>query len=193
MTDAFGAMFSHLLLKAALPSAVALFALLAAKSKGAMVTVTDLLAGRLEMAKRFGADHTVQGGTDSTTEELRAVTGGDGFDVVVEACGQPVTFLTCIEQACQGANLILIGNGKKETTFVHSILLKKELNVFGSRNAFTRDFEHLIDLVSTDSSVQPERMISAVYDFTDAAKAFDALTHNDGSLAKVLLHFSDPV
>ncbi|MBQ6508549.1 MAG: zinc-binding alcohol dehydrogenase family protein [Flexilinea sp.] len=172
---------------------IGLFALLAAKSKGAVVTVTDLLAGRLEMAKRFGADHTVQGGKDSTNEELRAVTDGDGFDVVVEACGQPVTFLTCIEQACQGANLILIGNGKKETTFVHSILLKKELNVFGSRNAFTRDFEHLIDLVSTDSSVQPERMISAVYDFTDAAKAFDALTHNDGSLAKVLLHFSDPV
>ena len=28
------------------------------------------------------------------------------------------------------ANIILIGNGKKETTFLHSILLKKELNVF---------------------------------------------------------------
>ena len=171
---------------------IGLFALLAAKAKGAIVTVTDLLEGRLDMAKRFGADHTVPGGKDATAEELRAVTDGDGFDVVVEACGQPVTFLTCIEQACQGANIILIGNGKKETTFVHSILLKKELNVFGSRNAFTRDFEHLIDLVSTDSTVQPERMISAVYDFTDAAKAFDALTHNDGSLAKVLLHFSDP-
>ena len=70
---------------------------------------------------------------------------------------------------------------------------KKELNLFGSRNAYTRDFEHLIDLVSTDSTVRPERMISAVYDYTDAPKAFDALTHNDGSLAKVQLHFSDPV
>ena len=90
------------------------------------------------------------------------------------------------------ANLILIGNGKRETNFLHSILLKKELNVFGSRNAYTRDFEHLIGLVSSDSSIQPERMISAIYDFTDAAKAFDALTHNDGHLEKVLLHFSDP-
>ena len=27
----------------------------------------------------------------------------------------------------------------------------------------------------------------------DAAKAFDALAHNDGSLGKVMLHFSDPV
>ena len=144
------------------------------------------------MAKRFGADHTVRAGTETAAEELRRITEGDGFDVCVEACGQSVTFLSCIEQACQGANLILIGNGKRETNFLHSILLKKELNVFGSRNAYTRDFEHLIGLVSSDSSIQPERMISAVYDFTDAAKAFDALTHNDGHLEKVLLHFADP-
>ena len=171
---------------------IGLFALLAAKSKGTEVTVTDLLEGRLEMAKRFGADHTVRAGTETAAEELRRITEGDGFDVCVEACGQSVTFLSCIEHACQGANLILIGNGKRETNFLHSILLKKELNVFGSRNAYTRDFEHLIGLVSSDSSIQPERMISAVYDFTDAAKAFDALTHNDGHLEKVLLHFSDP-
>ena len=171
---------------------IGLFALLAAKSKGAEVTVCDLLDGRLEMAKSFGADHVVNTGTAEAAETFSAITEGNGYDVCVEACGLPVTFLTCIEQACQGANLILIGNGKKETTFLHSILLKKELNVFGSRNAYTKDFEHLIGLVSSDSSVKPERMISAVYDFSEAAKAFDALTHNDGSLAKVLLHFSDP-
>ena len=171
---------------------IGLFALLAGKSKGLEVTVTDLLEGRLEKARLFGADHTVLSGTPDTAETLRGLTDGDGFDACVEACGQPVTFLTCIEQACQGANLILIGNGKAETTFLHSILLKKELNVFGSRNAYTRDFERLIDLVSSGAVPQPERMISAVYPFTDAAAAFDALTHNDGSLSKVLLHFSDP-
>lgn len=182
---------SRLLIVGAGP--IGLFALLAAKSKGAVVTVCDLLEGRLQKAKEFGADHVVRSGMPDTENEFRRITEGDGFDVCVEACGQPVTFLTCIEQACQGANLILIGNGKTETTFLHSILLKKELNVFGSRNAFTRDFEHLIHLVSSDSSVQPERMISAVYNYADAADAFDALTHNDGHLSKVLLHFSDPM
>ena len=100
-------------------------------------------------------------------------------------------FLTCIEQACQGANLILIGNGKTETTFLHSILLKKELNVFGSRNAYTKDFEALIDLVAS-GKVDVEQMVSACYEAADAPKAFDALVHNDGSLEKVLLRFADP-
>ena len=38
---------------------IGLFALLAAKLKGAVVTVTDVLEGRLQKAKEFGADHVV--------------------------------------------------------------------------------------------------------------------------------------
>ena len=170
---------------------IGLFALLAAKAKGAEVTVADLLEGRLEMAKTFGADHVVNNADPDATEQLRAITGGRGFDVCVEACGVSKSFLNCIEQACQGANLILIGNGKTETNFLHSILLKKELNVFGSRNAYTRDFEALIDLVAS-GSVDVEKMVSACYEAADAPKAFDALVHNDGSLEKVLLRFADP-
>ena len=169
---------------------IGLFALLAAKAKGAEVTSCDILDGRLEKAKAFGADHTVNAAAPDEGDALAAVTGGDGFDVCVEACGRSETFLSCIEHACQGANIILIGNGKTETTFLHSILLKKELNVFGSRNAFTRDFEHLIALAA-QGGIDLDSMISAEYSFTDAAKAFDALTHNDGSLEKVLLRFAD--
>jgi len=169
---------------------IGLFALLAAKAKGATVTVSDVLEGRLEKAKAFGADHILNAAAPDFAEQAWAVTGGNGFDVCVEACGRPETFLACIEYACHGANVILIGNGKKETTFVHSILLKKELNVFGSRNAYTRDFESLIGLVA-EGKADPEKMVSAEYDFADAAKAFDALTHNDGSLEKVLLRFAD--
>ena len=169
---------------------IGMFALLAAKAKGANVTSCDLLDGRLEKARAFGADHTVNTSAPDSKENLSAITGGDGFDVCVEACGRPETFLMCIEQACQGANIILIGNGKTETTFLHSILLKKELNVFGSRNAYTRDFEALIALAG-QGKTDLDRMISAEYSCLDAAKAFDALTHNDGSLAKVLLRFAE--
>lgn len=169
---------------------IGLFALLAAKAKGAQVTVSDVLDGRLEKALAFGADHVVNTAAPDAGQQLRAITQGQGFDVCVEASGVSKAFLTCIDQACQGANLVLIGNGKTETTFLHSILLKKELNVFGSRNAYTKDFEALIDLVAS-GAVDVEKMVSACYEAADAPRAFDALVHNDGSLEKVLLHFAD--
>lgn len=170
---------------------IGLFALLAAKAKGAVVTVCDMLDGRLAKAARLGADHIVNVSSPDSHEQLAACADNQGFDVCVEACGRSETFLSCIDLAATGARIILIGNGKTETTFLHSILLKKELNVFGSRNAMTTDFKALIDLVAS-GKVDVTELVSAVYSAEDAAKAFDALTHNDGSLTKVLLRFSDP-
>lgn len=165
---------------------IGLFALLRAKALGARVLIADMLESRLALAEDFGADETVNVKDRDLHAACAAFTGDCGFDVCVEACGAPETFLSCISEAAHGANVILIGNGKRETTFVHSVLLKKELNVFGSRNAFTRDFETLIDLVKAGKA-DVLKMVSGVYPMADAAAAFEALAHNDGSLCKLLI------
>lgn len=178
----------HLLIMGAGP--IGLFALLKAKAMGARVAIADMLDSRLTLAKEYGADLIINVKETDLQNACSAFTNGNGFDVCVEACGAPETFLNCIENAAHGANIILIGNGKRETTFVHSVILKKELNIFGSRNAFTKDFEELIALVQSEE-VNPLKMISGVYEVADAKSAFDALSRNDGSLAKLLIKFSD--
>ena len=169
---------------------IGLFALLRAKSLGAKVLIADLLESRLTLAKSYGADAIVPVNKENLHEASSAFTGGGGFDVCVEACGAPETFLNCIQEAAHGANLILIGNGKREVTFLHSVLLQKELNVFGSRNALTADFETLIDLANT-GAVPLTRMISGVYPLMRAPDAFEALKHNNGTLAKLLVQIGD--
>ena len=165
---------------------IGLFALIAAKAQGAEVYVADVLEGRLEKAMHFGATGTINSGKLDIKEEAMKITNGNGFDVCVEACGLSVTFLSCIDCAAFAANIILIGNGKKETTFLHSILLKKELNVFGSRNSLQSDFKAVIDLMAS-GKVNVMDMVSAVYSVDNVQEAFDALVHNDGSLSKVLI------
>lgn len=167
---------------------IGLFALMCAKSFGARVLIADMLPSRLALAKEFGADCIVNVKEQNLHAECLNFTDGNGFDVCVEACGAPETFLSCIDEAAHGANIILIGNGKRETSFVHSIILKKELNIFGSRNAFTKDFEMLIDLVKSGKA-DILKIVSGVYDVNNAQKAFDALSHNDGTLAKLLISF----
>ncbi|MGN0542950.1 MAG: zinc-binding alcohol dehydrogenase family protein [Acutalibacteraceae bacterium] len=167
---------------------IGLFALIKAKSMGARVMIADMLPSRLALAKEYGADCTVNVKSDDLHTACAEFTSGNGFDVCVEACGAPETFLSCINEAAHGANIILIGNGKRETTFVHSVILKKELNIFGSRNAFTKDFEELINLVK-NGRADIIRMVSGVYGKENAAQAFEALAHNDGSLAKILIKF----
>lgn len=169
---------------------IGLFALMKAKAMGARVLIADMLSSRLALAKEYGADCIVNVKETALHEVCIEFTEGNGFDVCVEACGAPETFLSCIDEAAHGANIILIGNGKRETTFVHSIILKKELNIFGSRNAYTKDFEELINLVK-DGKADIMKIVSGVYDKENAAEAFEALKNNDGSLAKLLINFGD--
>lgn len=168
---------------------IGLFATISARRKGAQVHVADLLDGRLDKALHFGAAGVINSGRESLSDYTARVTDG-GFDVCVEACGAPETFLACVDACAFAGNVILIGNGKRNTTFLHSTLLKKELNVYGSRNSLPVDFRSLIDVVA-EGSVDPLPMVSAVYPADRCIDAFDALVHNDGSLAKVLIRFSE--
>lgn len=165
---------------------IGLFALLAAKQFAGKIAVADVLNNRLDLAMSYGADGVVNTATEDIAKFTEEFTGGRGFDVCIEACGRPETFLMCIDEAAYAANIILIGNGKRETTFLHSIILKKELNIFGSRNAMKQDFLDNIELAAS-GKVDVMKMVSGVYEMDKAAEAFDALAHNKGDLAKLLI------
>ena len=169
---------------------IGLFALISAINKGAEVYVADILEGRLQKALEFGAKGVINSAKTDIKEEAMKITGGDGLDCCIEACGQSVTFLNCIDCCAFAGNIILIGNGKKETTFLHSILLKKELNVYGSRNSYPTDFKDVIDLISS-GKVDVLKMVSDIYPMDRADEAFKALANNKGDLCKVLVKIAD--
>jgi 2-desacetyl-2-hydroxyethyl bacteriochlorophyllide A dehydrogenase len=175
----------HILVIGAGP--IGMFAMIAAKLRDAKVYIADVLEKRLSLAKELGADGIINSKEENLSERVQEITSGHGMDVCIEAIGLPQTFLECIEQVCFGGQIILIGNGKKETTFNHSVLLKKELDVFGSRNSLF-DFQSLIDIVSQgNATIDP--IITHVFSLEHSLEAFDQLLHNDGSLAKVLIRF----
>ena len=169
---------------------IGLFALLAAKQFAGRIAVADILDNRLELASAYGAEGVINTKTGDIAAFTEEFTDGNGFDVCIEACGQPETFLMCIDQAAFAANIILIGNGKRETSFVHSIILKKELNIFGSRNAMKQDFINNIESVAS-GKVDVNKMVSGIYPMDRAIEAFDALANNKGDLAKLLIKIND--
>lgn len=78
---------------------IGLFALISAKLRGATVYVSDMLAGRLETALEYGADGVIDVSKQNLMEAVNKITGGNGFDICVEACGLSTTFLNCIDAA----------------------------------------------------------------------------------------------
>ena len=80
------------------------------------IVAIDLADSRLEAAKQFGADVTVNNVTDDPLEVVRSLTGGLGADVAIEAVGVPATFELAVQLSRPGGRIANIGvHGKPAT------------------------------------------------------------------------------
>lgn len=170
---------------------IGVLAAIAAKAAGAAVYIADVAEGKLMYAKEFDVEGVIL--NDSPVALKKAVkeyTNGDGFDVTIEAVGLPSTFQDCIDSVAFGGRISVIGVGKKNLDFNFTMIQKKELNIYGSRNALSSDFVELIEFVK-DRDVPLDKIITNTYKFDDVAKAFDDFEKNPGGMLKVLIDFTE--
>ncbi len=168
---------------------IGVLAAIAAKSRGAKVWICDVAPKKLEYALRFGLDGIILNeGAEVFSAACDEITEGNGFDVTVECVGLPSTFQNCLDAACFGGRVAVVGVGKHNIDLDFTIIQKKELNIFGSRNALTRDFEELIDVVK-NQGLKLDDVVTNVYPFDQAAQAFADFDKNAGSMLKVMIQF----
>lgn len=119
-------------------------AIVRASLRGATVIAVDLDDEKLALAKRLGAAHTINSKTQDLHSTLMELTAGMGPDVVVEAVGSVPTYQAAINEVAFSGRVVCIGYSKNDVTLTTSLFVKKELHIFGSRNAMPGDFEAVI-------------------------------------------------
>lgn len=170
---------------------IGLFAAISAKLRGAEVTMCDIAEEKLQYAQEhFQVDHIIVNKDNNTfLEKVEELTGGNNFDVTVEAVGLPSTFLNCIDAAAFGGRVVVIGVAKHNADFNFTLIQKKELCILGSRNALKADFMEVIDIMKNQKVRNLDKIITKTYSITDAAEAFEDLDKNAGSILKVTFKF----
>ena len=170
---------------------IGILAALSAKSKGAHVTISDISQEKLDIAKGFDIDATILNSSPSFfEEEVARITNKDGFDVTIEAVGLPSTFQQSIDAAAFGGRVVIIGVSKDNLDFNFTLIQKKELNVYGSRNAYKADFLELIDLVK-QGNIPLNKIVTNTYKLDDIEQAFTDFDANAGKMLKVVVNFTD--
>lgn len=169
---------------------IGVLAAVAAKAKGAKVYISDVAENKMNYAiETFGLDGGILNDSpENFIERVEEITNGNYFDVTIEAVGLPSTFQACIDAAAFGARMVQIGVGKRTHEFDFTLLQKKELNVYGSRNALKKDFLELIDLVKS-GKVDLEKIVTNTYNLDEADKAFQDFSKNAASMLKVVIKF----
>lgn len=158
----------------------------AAQALGAQVYLCDVAAEKLRYAMdTFGFAGTIPGGDPDALSDA----AGQGFDVCIEAVGLPETFQACIDAAAFGGKVVLIGIGKQNLDFNFTMIQKKELNIFGSRNALKKDFTELIDLVAS-GQVDLEKIITNIYPASQISQAFADFDQLGSKMLKIMVDFT---
>lgn len=80
-----------------------------ARRSGAHVIAVDLHESRLNMAKRLGADVTLNAADGSAAEAIKAMTGGLGADVCIEVSGSTIALNEAIRAAAYSARVVAMG------------------------------------------------------------------------------------
>jgi len=165
-------------------------AMVDARRLGATVYMADLSATRLEYAAQMGADGLINLNEESLDDALVRITGGDGFDVTIEAVGHPSVFKDCMKAVSYRGRMGMIGVTKESFEFNQEIISWKEFAIIGSRNSEPEDFEVLIDLMSRGELLDARKVVTDVYPFDEAVEMFKELETKATEKMKVMLKVS---
>jgi alcohol dehydrogenase len=108
---------------------IGLAAIMTAKlhTPGRIVAI-DLAESRLEKAREFGADVTIDNGREDAVARVMELTGGLGADVAMEAVGVPDTFELCTELVRPGGRVANIGvHGHPATLHLEKLWIRDVL------------------------------------------------------------------
>ncbi|WP_285799055.1 zinc-binding alcohol dehydrogenase family protein [Duncaniella freteri] len=167
---------------------IGLGAVVRASMRGATVIAVDLDDEKLDLAKRLGATHALNSKSANFHEELMALTGGCGPDVVVEAVGSPVTYVLAVDEVAFAGRVVCIGYAKSDVSFHTKLFVQKELDIRGSRNAMPSDFNAVIRYLSRGNCPM-EELISRIIKPEEVSETLQYWSENPGKVFRILAKF----
>ena len=148
----------------------------------AQLIMVDLDENRLTVARELGATHTVNSTDGKAAEKVRALTGGRGVDVAMEAVGTPTTFDVCQDIVTAGGHVANVG--------VHGKGVALKLDKLWTHNVTITT--GLVDTSSTPmllktvlaGRLKPRQLITHEFGLDDVLRAWD--TFGNASKEKAL-------
>ena len=152
---------------------------------GAEVIAVDI-GDKTAIARRYGARHTIDAGSQDVAAVVADLTDGHGADVVIEAVGLPATFTQAIDLVCFSGRVVYIGYSKAPVTYDTKFFNLKELDILGSRNALPQDF-HAVIAYLEGLATPPDDLITRTFRFEDAAQALPYWVAHRSETLKILI------
>ncbi len=168
--------------------AIGLGAIAGAAFRGARVIAIDIDDSKLELARECGASEAINSRTTPLHDQLQKLTDGHGPDVVIEAVGLAETFVAAVEEVAFAGRVVYIGYAKAAVAYDTKLFVMKELDIRGSRNALTRDFDSVIAMLSA-GGFPSNRIVSHQASIDNAGQMLAAWREAPQDFTKIQIAF----
>jgi L-iditol 2-dehydrogenase len=149
------------------------------------IVAIDLEEGKLQLAKKLGATHTLKADEPDLLEKIRALTEGRGADAAFEVVGLAPTVKTAIESVRKGGSVTLVGNLKPQVDLPLQAVVTRELTLFGTCGS-AGEYPECLDLIAS-GRINVTEFVSATAPLEEGAHWFERLYAGEKGLMKVLL------
>jgi len=167
-------------------------AIAGARVAGATTIIgVDVDERKLAWSRDFGATHTVNAKDQDVVETIRALTGGFGADVVIDAVGRPETYEQAFYARDLAGTVVLVGVPTPDLQ-----LTLPMIEMFGRGGALksswygdclpSRDFPMLVDLYQ-QGRFDLDRFVSETIGIGDVEKAFEKMHRGEVLRSVVVL------
>jgi Zn-dependent alcohol dehydrogenase len=163
----------------------------AALVNAAPIIAIDRVPAKLEMARRFGATHTVNAREEDPVQAVQNLTGNRGADYTFEAIGNPAVMNQAFRCLRKGGTAVAIGIGAPdaEIPIPAQWLVYGERRLLGSFYGSARprvDFDRMLRLYQT-GRLKLDELISRRIGLDGVNEAFAAM--RAGEVARSLIEF----
>jgi propanol-preferring alcohol dehydrogenase len=112
------------------------------------VIAVDVMASKFEACLKAGADVTVDASDGRVAEQLLEITNGQGIDVAIDFVCNTSTLEAAFTALGKGGRLVTLGGHGAKFTATPAQMLRKELELLGSRYATREEVVESLELVA---------------------------------------------
>jgi L-iditol 2-dehydrogenase len=172
------------------PGPIGLLSVQVAKQLGAdFVALTGTRESRLALGGVFGADLVLNVRDGDTVSRVRAVSGGDGVDVVLECSGAPSAVDDALAMAKRGGRVVLVGFFPEPVTTDLNHAVMNGITIHTVRGEGAGSVARAVSLAG-QGRIDTDSLITHHFPLDAVAEAFDTYAERRGDAIKVMLDVS---
>ena len=165
--------------------AIGILCALACKARGGIPLICDIHDERLAYAKAVGLEHVCNSSREDFAAYIRSMNHGALADCFYECCGAVDVCQRMVDFVENTGRIVLVGWTHANFTFNKDAIIRKEVDIFGSRNA-SNCFPGAIDLIAS-GYVQAEKLITREIAIEEAMDTLKEMAEHPESYLKILV------